>query len=98
MPVMTLADAISRFGASLNAKLSGNAAIGAPEDQLDTSINPGSRRILTALVAGGGDAMRARTGSRSPDGGLGQDRLPHRAPRSYAGTSLVLSQTNRRML
>jgi hypothetical protein len=41
--INSLADALSRFGASLKPKLSGQGAVGAPEDQI--------RAPLEALIA-----------------------------------------------
>jgi hypothetical protein len=56
--INSLADAVSRFGASLKPKLSGQGAVGAPEDQL--------RAPLEALIADIAAGTRTATDRAAP--------------------------------
>jgi hypothetical protein len=53
----TLADAVSRFGVALKAKLSGKAAVGAPEDQLRAPLEQLIADLATLLFFRRGDVV-----------------------------------------
>jgi hypothetical protein len=53
----SLADAVSRFGASLKSKLSGQGALGAPEDQIRAPLETLIEDMARLLMSKAGDVV-----------------------------------------
>ena len=60
---LPLDEAVSHFGASLKAKLSGKGAIGAPEDQLRAPLEALLADVATILLFKKGDVVAVGEGS-----------------------------------